>query len=58
MGGVLLPGLLGMALSFASGFLALRWLSSWLAHGKWKLFGVYCFAFSAFVLVVHFVWTA
>ena len=45
------PALLGMLLSFAAGWLALRWLSSWLESGRWYLFGFYCFAASAFVLV-------
>lgn len=39
---LLVPGLLGMAMSFVSGLLALRWLSSWLAHERWYLFGIYC----------------
>ncbi len=46
------PSLLGMALSFVSGILALRWLSSWLERGRWHLFGIYClcFSFVAFLL--------
>jgi undecaprenyl-diphosphatase len=36
------PGLLGMVLSFISGLLALKWLSSWLENGKWTYFGYYC----------------
>jgi undecaprenyl-diphosphatase len=42
-----LPGLLGMALAFAAGLAALRWLSSWLANGRWHLFGFYCLGASA-----------
>jgi undecaprenyl-diphosphatase len=34
--------LAGMALSFAAGWLALKWLSRWLEHGRWHLFGYYC----------------
>lgn len=45
------PALLGMLLSFAAGWLALRWLSKWLEQGRWYLFGPYCFAASVFVLV-------
>jgi undecaprenyl-diphosphatase len=45
----ILPGLLGMFFAFAAGLLALRWLSAWLERGKWKLFGYYCFGFSAVV---------
>nr|WP_315256800.1 undecaprenyl-diphosphate phosphatase [uncultured Duganella sp.] len=41
--------LMGMVLSFAAGLLALRWLSHWLASGRWHLFGAYCLAASAFV---------
>jgi len=37
-----LAALLGMVLSFFAGLAALRWLSSWLEHGRWYLFGIYC----------------
>jgi undecaprenyl-diphosphatase len=47
MTGLFSPSLLGMALSFVSGILALRWLSSWLERGRWHLFGIYCLCFSA-----------
>jgi undecaprenyl-diphosphatase len=43
------PGLLGMALSFGAGLLALRWLSGWLENGRWHYFGFYCFAAAAAV---------
>lgn len=43
------PGVVGMVLSFGAAFLALKWLSSWLEHGKWKYFGYYCLAFSLVV---------
>lgn len=46
------PGLLGMAISFAAGLLALRWLSNWLENGRWRWFGYYCFAASAGVLLL------
>lgn len=42
LGQQLLPGMLGMIFSFTSGLLALRWLSNWLEHGRWKFFGFYC----------------
>jgi undecaprenyl-diphosphatase len=42
LGHLLLPGVLGMVFSFASGLLALRWLSAWLESGRWKFFGIYC----------------
>jgi undecaprenyl-diphosphatase len=44
-----MPGLIGMVLSFAAGLLALKWLSSWLSHGRWKYFGFYCLAFAGVV---------
>ncbi|MEI6806229.1 MAG: undecaprenyl-diphosphate phosphatase [Myxococcaceae bacterium] len=50
----ILPGLLGMVCSFASGLLALRWLSNWLEHGRWKLFGVYCLVASGVVTTLYF----
>ena len=46
------PGLLGMVLSFGAGLLALRWLSRWLEHGKWYLFGGYCLCASVVVLLI------
>jgi undecaprenyl-diphosphatase len=53
LGGVvshlLAPSLLGMALSFVAGLLALRWLSRWLEQGRWYLFGGYCLVASAAV---------
>ena len=47
------PGLVGMALSFGAGLLALRWLSSWLSHGRWKFFGFYCLAFAVVVWLLR-----
>jgi undecaprenyl-diphosphatase len=46
------PCLLGMALSFAAGWLSLKWLSRWLEHGRWHLFGYYCLFAAVVVLVV------
>jgi undecaprenyl-diphosphatase len=40
--GPIWPCLLGMVLSFAAGWLSLKWLSRWLEHGRWHLFGYYC----------------
>ena len=40
--GSIWPSLAGMMLSFAAGWLALKWLSRWLEHGRWHLFGYYC----------------
>jgi len=47
---LVMPSLLGMVLSFLAGMLALRWLSRWLEHGRWHLFGIYCLAASLLVL--------
>jgi undecaprenyl-diphosphatase len=49
LGHLFAPGLLGMALSFVAGLLALKWLSSWLQRGRWGFFGLYCLAFSGVV---------
>jgi undecaprenyl-diphosphatase len=43
------PGLLGLVCAFLAGLLALKFLSSWLEHGKWHFFGYYCFVFAAVV---------
>jgi undecaprenyl-diphosphatase len=51
---LLMPGLVGMILSFAAGLLALKWLSRWLEGGRWKFFGFYCLVAAAGVLLVHF----
>jgi len=53
LGQLILPGLVGMAVSFAAGLLALRWLSSWLEKGRWKFFGFYCLAAAAAVIAIH-----
>jgi undecaprenyl-diphosphatase len=45
------PYLIGMLLSFAAGWLSLKWLSRWLEHGRWHLFGYYCL-FAALVVVI------
>jgi undecaprenyl-diphosphatase len=47
------PSLIGMVAAFFAGLLALRWLSGWLEHGRWYLFGIYCLVASAFVLGMH-----
>ncbi len=45
------PSLAGMVLSFVAALLALKWLSQWLEHGKWYIFGYYCLFASVTVLV-------
>jgi undecaprenyl-diphosphatase len=51
MSGILVPSLVGMVFSFLSGLLALRWLSRWLEHGRWHLFGGYCLLAAVVVLI-------
>lgn len=46
------PSLLGVALSFVAGLVALHWLSRWLAHGRWHRFGYYCLCASVVVLAL------
>jgi len=48
------PSLVGMILSFAAGWLALKWLSRWLENGRWQWFGYYCLVAAIGVLVLHF----
>jgi undecaprenyl-diphosphatase len=47
---IALPNMAGMVFSFVAGLVALRWLSSWLEHGRWHVFGYYCLAASVAVL--------
>lgn len=49
------PSFLAMVFSFASGILALRWLSRWLDRGLWHVFGYYCLAVSIIVFTLHMV---
>ena len=53
MAGLFYPSLLGMVLSFASGILALKWLSNWLERGRWHLFGIYCLCASVVVFLLY-----
>jgi len=50
---LLLPGFLGMVVSFIVGLFALRWLSAWLERGRWKYFGFYCIALSVVVVAIR-----
>ncbi|MDV2438036.1 undecaprenyl-diphosphate phosphatase [Acinetobacter gerneri] len=52
IGHLMMPSLFGVVFSFFAGLAALKWLSSWLDHGRWYLFGIYCLAFSVVVLLV------
>jgi len=44
---------LGAALAFLAGLIALKWLSRWLESGRWYLFGVYCLLASVAVTLLH-----
>ena len=44
---------IGMVFAFVAGLAALRWLSSWLEHGRWWLFGVYCIVAAGVVFYIH-----
>jgi undecaprenyl-diphosphatase len=48
-----LPSLLGAVFAFLAGLLALKWLSQWLEHGRWYLFGIYCLAAAGVVGYLH-----
>lgn len=52
--GSVIAALLGMLFSFIAGLAALRWLSAWLEHGRWYLFGIYCLVASLVVGYLHF----
>jgi undecaprenyl-diphosphatase len=45
--------LLGAVFSFLAGLVALKWLSQWLEHGRWYLFGIYCLVAACVVAVLH-----
>jgi undecaprenyl-diphosphatase len=49
----MVAALFGMFFSFLAGLAALRWLSSWLEHGRWYLFGIYCVLASVVVFYLH-----
>jgi undecaprenyl-diphosphatase len=50
---VALMSLLGAAVAFVAGLLALRWLSRWLEGGRWYLFGLYCLVAAVAVTFLH-----
>jgi undecaprenyl-diphosphatase len=50
---VVLLCLLGAAVAFGAGLLALKWLSRWLEAGRWYLFGIYCLAAAAVVGLLY-----
>jgi undecaprenyl-diphosphatase len=42
-----------MVFSFLAGLAALKFLSSWLESGRWKLFGVYCLFAAVLVIAIN-----
>jgi len=50
---LLMPSMFGMLFSFIAGLAALKWLSSWLEHGRWHFFGIYCIGFAGVVLALN-----
>jgi undecaprenyl-diphosphatase len=52
LAGVVGQSAVGMLLSFITGLVALRLLSSWLERGRWYLFGIYCLVAACAVLAV------
>jgi undecaprenyl-diphosphatase len=48
-----LMSIVGAAVAFAAGLLALAWLSRWLEAGRWYLFGIYCLIAGAAVGLLH-----
>jgi undecaprenyl-diphosphatase len=53
LGSVALLSVSGAVIAFFAGLLALKWLSRWLESGRWYLFGIYCLAASAAVIVLY-----
>ena len=52
--GTVMVSLLGALFAFLAGLVALKWLSNWLEHGRWHLFGIYCLVASGVVWWLHF----
>jgi undecaprenyl-diphosphatase len=53
LGSVALLTLLGAAVAFFAGLLALKWLSRWLESGRWSRFGIYCLFAAAAAAYLH-----
>ena len=53
LGSVALLSMFGAVIAFFAGLLALKWLSRWLESGRWYLFGIYCLAASAAVIILY-----
>jgi undecaprenyl-diphosphatase len=48
-----MSSVLGAAVAFIAGLLALRWLSRWLESGRWYVFGIYCLFAATVVALLH-----
>lgn len=53
LGSVAALCVLGAIVAFFAGLVALKWLSGWLEHGRWYLFGIYCLIAAAAVACLH-----
>ncbi|HMD75713.1 MAG TPA: undecaprenyl-diphosphate phosphatase [Steroidobacteraceae bacterium] len=53
LGSTALMSVLGAAIAFGAGLVALKWLSGWLERGRWYLFGIYCLVAAAAVYALH-----
>jgi len=53
LAGVTGLSLLGAVVAFLAGLVALKWLSGWLEHGRWYLFGIYCLVAAGVVFYLH-----
>jgi undecaprenyl-diphosphatase len=49
----LASSLVGAVVAFLAGLVALKWLSGWLEHGRWYLFGIYCLVAAGVVFYLH-----
>jgi undecaprenyl-diphosphatase len=45
--------MLGALIAFATGLVALKWLSRWLESGRWYFFGIYCLVASVAVMCLY-----
>lgn len=53
VGPAVLISLFGAACAFVAGVLALKWLTRWLEHGRWWVFGCYCLLAAAALLFLN-----
>ncbi len=53
VGPVVMVSCFGAVCAFVAGVLALKWLTRWLVHGRWWVFGCYCLLAAAVVLFLN-----